>query len=331
MPIALDIATYSGRVNRVIDHVEALLWGESASVSLESAAERAHFAPTHFHKVFRAVTGHAFADYVRNQRLRQAASVFLARPSSSVLDVAFQCGFGSGEAFARAFRRAYGMAPSDWRAGGHVGYRRALLAEHQRTRRPLIPVGGMGALLPDPDPAKLRVFSPELGFPEHLALQSADASLIRVERRPALRIAYFRVRGAYGDHVSPFWAWCVNRCDALGLDGAGREYVGVWLDDPSMVPVQDCRHDVGIVLREGETAPREVPVREVVEYDYLVYPIDDVADRVDHVWRWLLAVWMPRNGLAHGYAPGYEYLQRAGLHGCRGRLQGELCIPVRPR
>jgi len=331
MPVALDLAGYSGRVNRVIDHVESLLWGQSLGVSLEAAAQRAHFAPTHFHKVFRAVTGHAFADYVRVQRLRQAASIFLAAPRSSVLDVAFQCGFGSGEAFARAFRRAYGMSPSDWRAGGHVAYRRALLVEHQRTRRPLVPVGGMGPLLPDPDPDKLRVFSPELGFPEHLALQSADTSPVRVEHRPALRIAYFRVRGAYGDHVGPFWAWCLRRCEALGLESEGREFVGVWLDDPSMVPVQDCRHDVGIVLRAGEVAPREVPVREVAAHDYLIYPIDDIVGRVDHVWRWLLAVWMPRNGLAHGYAPGYERLRRSGLHGGDGRLQGELCVPVRLR
>ena len=39
----------------------------------------------------------------------------LTQPGSSVLEVALAVGFGSGEAFARAFKSRFGATPSAWR------------------------------------------------------------------------------------------------------------------------------------------------------------------------------------------------------------------------
>lgn len=54
--------------------------------------------------------------YIRNRRLREAASELIRYPHLQVIDIAYGLGFKSASDFTRAFRRAYGMSPQDARA-----------------------------------------------------------------------------------------------------------------------------------------------------------------------------------------------------------------------
>lgn len=54
--------------------------------------------------------------YIRHLRLREAADELVQRPDLTVTDIAFGLGFKSSSDFTRAFRRAYDMAPQDFRA-----------------------------------------------------------------------------------------------------------------------------------------------------------------------------------------------------------------------
>jgi AraC-like DNA-binding protein len=58
------------------------------------------------------------AAYIRNCRLREAADDLVRFPHVSVAEIAYGLDFGSHSDFTRAFRRAYGMAPQDFRALG---------------------------------------------------------------------------------------------------------------------------------------------------------------------------------------------------------------------
>ena len=67
------------------------------------------------HRLFAAWTGETLGDYLRRRRVEVAALRPLRRPSLGVLQAALAAGFGSGEAFARAFKLRFGVAPSVWR------------------------------------------------------------------------------------------------------------------------------------------------------------------------------------------------------------------------
>jgi AraC-like DNA-binding protein len=58
------------------------------------------------------------AAYIRNRRLRAAANELVDAPTLAVADIASTLAFGSATDFTRAFRRAYGLAPSEFRALG---------------------------------------------------------------------------------------------------------------------------------------------------------------------------------------------------------------------
>jgi AraC-like DNA-binding protein len=56
------------------------------------------------------------AAYIRNRRLREAADELCRYPHKAIVEVAYGWGFNSAPSFNRAFRRAYDMSPSDFRA-----------------------------------------------------------------------------------------------------------------------------------------------------------------------------------------------------------------------
>jgi AraC-like DNA-binding protein len=54
--------------------------------------------------------------YIRHLRLRHAADELIRYPHVAVIEIAYGLGFKSASDFTRAFRRAYDMAPQDFRA-----------------------------------------------------------------------------------------------------------------------------------------------------------------------------------------------------------------------
>jgi len=56
--------------------------------------------------------------YIRNCRLREAAEELVGMRQTAVMEIAYGLGFSSASDFTRAFRRAYGMTPLDFRALG---------------------------------------------------------------------------------------------------------------------------------------------------------------------------------------------------------------------
>jgi AraC family transcriptional regulator len=103
---------YAQRIHAVLAYIESNLDGD---LSLERLSGIAAFSKFHFHRQFAAFVGVPVARYVQFIRLRQAARTLANQRKRSVLDVALDAGFDSPEAFARAFRRSYGMSPTAFR------------------------------------------------------------------------------------------------------------------------------------------------------------------------------------------------------------------------
>jgi AraC family transcriptional regulator len=73
----------------------------------------------HMTRAFGVVTGHSIMRYVRSRRLSEAARL-LAHGAPDILAVALEAGYGSHEAFTRAFREQFGLTPETVRAQRHL-------------------------------------------------------------------------------------------------------------------------------------------------------------------------------------------------------------------
>jgi AraC-like DNA-binding protein len=78
------------------------------------AARRAFLSRYHFDRIIRSTSGEPPAAFRRRVLLERAA-YRLVKGDTRILEIALEAGYGSNEAFSRAFRRAFGNTPSAWR------------------------------------------------------------------------------------------------------------------------------------------------------------------------------------------------------------------------
>ncbi|WP_354637336.1 AraC family transcriptional regulator [Kitasatospora camelliae] len=104
------------RLNQALDHLEARLDRE---LDLAEVARISAVSEYHFRRLFSALAGMPLPVYVRRRRMTLAGAEVLAG-ELTLLDVAVRYGYGSGEAFARAFRSVHGIGPGEARRTGAV-------------------------------------------------------------------------------------------------------------------------------------------------------------------------------------------------------------------
>jgi transcriptional regulator GlxA family with amidase domain len=99
----------------------------AADLSVQTLAERASLSPRHFARAFAAEACLPPGRYVDLARL-EAACRHLEDAAAAVEQAARACGYGTPEAMRRAFVRALGVSPAEYRRR----FRRTASADNQR-------------------------------------------------------------------------------------------------------------------------------------------------------------------------------------------------------
>ena len=103
--------------------VERALWfienRLAEELSLEAIALSTGVSNHHLARAFNTATGQSLMRYARGRRLSEAARA-LAAGAPDILEVALEAGYGSHEAFTRAFRGEFGLTPEECRAAGRL-------------------------------------------------------------------------------------------------------------------------------------------------------------------------------------------------------------------
>lgn len=106
--------------DRQIGRALALMHADPAAPwSAEQLARAAALSRSAFVERFAALMGTPPIRYLTALRL-QAARQQLEESRASVGELAYQVGYGSEEAFSRAFKRAFGLSPARWRERGRA-------------------------------------------------------------------------------------------------------------------------------------------------------------------------------------------------------------------
>ena len=118
--------SYAARLDRVADYIYEHL---DEDVRPEHLAEVACLSPYHWHRIYMGMRGETISATMRRLRLLRAADR-LANSDMPLRTIGERAGYSSGDAFARAFKEAYGKTPASYRAtGSHAAFRAATGAE----------------------------------------------------------------------------------------------------------------------------------------------------------------------------------------------------------
>lgn len=310
---------YTQRMNRVLDHIDHHL---DQSLEVAALAEVAHFSPFHFHRVFSAWVGEPLGEYVRRRRLEVGALHLAGNARVSVLAVALDVGFGSGEAFARAFKLRFGATPTAWRRDTPLRWE----SELQHARR-----------LWDRKPDQIQRKGDQAGWSvsdDHAGLSNSCKHFtmkVSVSVLPSVRVAFMRHIGPYGHPIQQFWEskfvpWAL----AQGLLPQSDCY-GIGHDDPHITPAPQCRYDACVAVADDFVASGQVSIATLPGGRYAVAAFEGTVEQLYVAWIELLRDWLPASGLQMDARPVLERIP-AGTqkHPETGVFACELCIPVRP-
>lgn len=102
---------YYESIQRSIDYIENRL---EEGIDPGDAAREAMMSLSNYYRMFFALAGYTVKEYIRLRRISLAAEE-LTSGGCCIVDLAVKYGFGSGDAFSRAFRRITGYLPSEFR------------------------------------------------------------------------------------------------------------------------------------------------------------------------------------------------------------------------
>ncbi|MDC2956777.1 AraC family transcriptional regulator [Streptomyces gilvifuscus] len=280
------------RLNQAMEHIELHL---DQDIEVAELARIAATSEYHLRRMFSALAGMPLSEYIRRRRLTLAgADVLAAR--ETLLEIAVRYGYGSGEAFARAFRAMHGIGPGEARRTG------AALASQSRMAFRLT-IEGSSSM-------RYRIVT------------KADFSVVGFKKRVPL--VHAGPNQAIIDFVRGIDPQTVERLKKLS-DQEPHGIVAVCDDlDPSRAEGTELDYYHGVIT--SADAPEDTVALAVPAGTWAVFTTSGPAPQaIQEMWRDVFTEWFPSNSYRSRSGP--EIL-RTRLSPETGEADAELWLPV---
>jgi AraC family transcriptional regulator len=279
--------TYRQRILAVQRFIQEHLDDE---LSLERLARVAHFSPYHFHRIFKGLVGEGVYEYVRRLRLESAAHA-LKTTERSVIQIALGAGYGTHEAFTRAFRQQFGVSPTQFRSGQ-------------------------------------QALSPEKEVETMVVLAKTPA--VSVEQVPARRVAFLRHTGPYKE-VGPTFDRLLSWARQRGLMRPDTLVISISYDDPEVTPPEKVRCDACVTVEEAVGPDGDVGIQTIEGGEYAVVHHRGPHAELHDVMRWVFGVWLPASGREPRHAPLYSICNDNPETTPPEQFRIDIYVPLEPR
>ncbi|MGV9697750.1 AraC family transcriptional regulator [Streptomyces sp. NPDC003470] len=284
------------RLNQAMEHIESHL---DRQVDAAELARIAWTSEYHFRRMFSALSGMPLSEYVRRRRLTVAGAEVLAG-ERTLLEVAVRHGYGSGEAFARAFRAMHGVGPGEARRTG------AALRSQPRMSFRIVVEGSSSIRYRILDKKEFRV----------------------VGRKARVPLVHEGVNPAIAEFVRGVGPETLRRLEELS-DQEPEGVVGVSDRlDPSRAEGTELDYYHAVVT--GVEAPGDMDVLEVPAGTWAVFDSSGPFPlALQYLWRDVYTQWFPSN--PYRSRPGPEILRvRVSGDGAQAEAEAEaeVWIPV---
>ncbi|GKS13051.1 AraC family transcriptional regulator [Paenibacillus chitinolyticus] len=300
---------YADRIGKVIAYIEE---NSSRKLDLDALAGVSNFSKYHFSRIFAVVTGVTPAVYVTRKRLENAVRL-LKDTDRTVLDIAHSCGFESLSTFNGVFKRRHGKSPSELRR--ELQDRNFSLGDRKKRE----------------EPSSSHEYDESAGNGNHF-LRRIWSMNVTLKELPDLEVAFVRHTGSYLE-TGRAWETLGSWAGRNGLTPERQQFIGISLDDPSLVDEFACRYDACVTLppgfeREGHTG---VSFKKLEGGSYGRYAFYDTVDKLALAYANLYGNWLPRSGYEADDRYALEFCMNDPFRDPEGKAKVDLYIPVRPK
>jgi AraC family transcriptional regulator len=268
------VSYYLERIQHGVDFIETRL---DQDLPLADVAKAAGVSQWHFQRLFKALTGETLKTYIRSRRL--AASLErLLDTNLRVLDIALMAGFESQEAFARAFKQAFGLTPQKYRS---LRDKSLFLKKPRFDEEYLQQLDRNVALTPE-------------------IYQQAPLLLVGV------RTVFYSVdsdKNNIGQELPPLWAAFLTRLAEIPNTVPGVCY-GVVRQERA--DSERLEYHAAIAVTHVAALPAGMVSLTVPPGTYARFEHRGPAPRIDHTVSYAYATWLAGSSYRHTYAPDLE-------------------------
>ena len=316
---------YIARINRVVDYIEANI---DKDLTLSELAEVALFSPFHFHRIFSTMVGETLNGFIQRLRIEKAATMLVQNPKKSITEIALDCGFSGSSAFARAFREAFRMSASEWRADGN-------LKDSKN--------GKTNSKEGKPDGKIWQDFDIDSYYSVNMTKQmwrvemKAGKELIanvEVKDISEMHVAYIRHIGPYAGDEQLFGNLFNRLCTWAGPRGLLRfpetKFVTIYHDNPDITDETKLRTDVCITIPLDTQVDGEIGKATMPAGKYAIAHFEITPDQYGDAWNAVYGGWLPESGYQPDDRPCFElYLNDPKEHP-EGKHVVDIYAPVKP-
>ena len=239
---------YVQRINKVVAYINNHL---DETLDLKTLANEAALSDFHFHRIFKALKGEAIGGYITRLRL-EATARLLRYTALTIEEMAFNIGYETPAALSKAFKKQYGISPTDYRTNK------------------------------DTYIMKKEIINPDLALKAPKIVTLEPKNLIYV----ALTGAYGSLD--YGKAYEQLWAVI----KAQKLFTKGIESICISYDDPKITEGSLQRSDVCLAIHKSATPQEEVSCKTLAGGKYAVFfyqgSYENLSQVYDTAVRWVI-------------------------------------------
>lgn len=289
---------YLKRINSVLNFIEKNL---DAELSLEYLAKKAHYSPYHFHRVFLTVVNEKLNEYINRKRIERIAAVLLIKPKTALSELAFKYGFNSGNSFSRAFKKYYGVSPTQFKSEG-----KQLLSK-------------IGI---DPFSSEQYICSID-----NLKQWIGMNVKITVKELPVLLLASISNIGAFDKAESMFQRLMKWGHQKAVIDRSNFKAIMLYHDNPNVTDPSKLRYSACVTINKNIEPDGDIRQLDIQKGIYAVGHLEIKAEDISNAWR-NMCIWIIENGYEFRDGEYFEMYHNDHKTHPEQKFIVDICIPL---
>jgi len=312
---------YKARINKVMDYIEAHI---DRDFTLEELADQACFSKFHFHRVFHALIGETLFNFIQRIRLEKAAVLMQYDPQRAITDIALSCGFNSSAAFARSFKKHFGLSATQWRKeiiskkSDHSNLGKLISNQRKDHKSNFNYIDYNNTILDLEAPGDMQ------------------AHQVKIKDLADKTVAYIRYIGPYQSDSKVFERLYAKLFKWAGprelIDEKKTEMLNLYHDDTEITEKRKLRLSACITIPEDISVEGEINKMIVSGGKYACAAFILSEKQYQEAWDWMCKVWLPTSGYVPDDRLSFELYSMNTIFDTPNKNQHnvEICIPVKP-
>jgi len=271
----------------VIDYISGHL---DEKLDLDKLSHISAISPYHFHRIMSAYLGEPIGSYIIRCRI-EASSILLKYSSHQIDEIAYKIGYDSPASFTKAFKKYFGVSPTEFRNTNNSFTMKTLIADK---------------ILPDGFKLKPKI-----------------------AERTAKRAIYIRLIGDYkSNDYSQAWEKIWGFIKEKRLFGFNQECLGIAYNDPNITEDDKCQYDCCVTISKDMKPEGEIGVKNIEGGRYAVFKFKGSPDKVGPVYNAIFNTWLPESDYELRDAPCFEkYIKFSKTNHDKNKT--EVYIPIK--